>query len=75
MVKECPMVMNGLSTRENLNIIPLGSYCLIGMNWMENHHVVLDCYNNEFTCLDEEGNLRTIQGIPREVTIIEVSSL
>jgi hypothetical protein len=76
MVKECPMDMNGMSTREYLNIIPLGSYdCLIGMDWLEKHHVVLDCYNKAFTCLDEEGNLRTVQGIPRVVTIREVSSL
>jgi hypothetical protein len=27
MVKACPMDMNGLSTREYLNTIPLGSYC------------------------------------------------
>ena len=33
MVKECPMDMNGLSTRVYLNIIPLGSYeFLIGMD-------------------------------------------
>jgi hypothetical protein len=76
MVKACPMDMNGLSTREDLNIIPLGSYdFLIGMDWLDQHHVVLDCYNKEFTCLDEEGNLRTVQGIPRVVTIREISSL
>jgi hypothetical protein len=63
MVKECPMDMNGLSTREDLNIIPLGSYdFLIGMDWLDKHHVVLDCYNKAFTCLDEEGNLRTSSG-------------
>jgi hypothetical protein len=33
MVKACPMDMNGLSTKEYLNIIPLGSYdYLIGMD-------------------------------------------
>jgi hypothetical protein len=54
----------------------LGLYdCLIGMDWFEEHHVVLDCYNKEFTCLDEEGNIRSVQGIPRVVTIKEVSSL
>jgi hypothetical protein len=43
----------------------LGSYdCLIGMDWLHQHHVVLDCYNKALTCLDEEGNLRTVQGIP-----------
>jgi hypothetical protein len=45
MVKACPMDMNGLSTREDLNIIPLGSYdYLIGMDWLDQHHDVLDCY-------------------------------
>jgi hypothetical protein len=36
MVKSCPMEMNGLITREDLNILPLGSYdCIIGMDWLE----------------------------------------
>ena len=70
------MDMNGLSTREDLNIIPLGSYdCLISMDWLDQHHVVLDYYNKDFTFLDAEGNLRTVQGIPRVVTIREVSAL
>jgi hypothetical protein len=76
MVKEFPMDMNGLSTKEDFSIIPLGSYdFLIGMDWLEKHHVVLHCYNKAFTFLDEEGNLRIVQGIPRAVNIIEVSSL
>jgi hypothetical protein len=66
MVKACQMEMNGMCTKVDLNITPLGSYdFLIGMDWLDQHHVVLDCYNKEFTCLDEEGNLRIIQGIPR----------
>jgi len=76
MLKECPMDMNGLSTKEYLNIIPLGSYdCLIGMDWLDKHHAILDFYNKAFTCLDEEGHLRTIQSILRVVTIREVSAL
>jgi hypothetical protein len=70
------MEMNRLRTKTNLNIIPLGLYdYLIGMDWLDQHHVILDCYNKAFICLDEEGNLRTIQRIPRVVTIREVSSL
>jgi hypothetical protein len=62
--------MNGRSTKEDLNILPLGSYeCLIGMDWLDQHHVVLDCHKKEFTFLDEEGSLRTVKGIPRAVTI------
>jgi hypothetical protein len=55
MVKTCPMEMNGLHTKVDLNIIPLGSYdCLIGMDWLDENHAILECYNKEFTCLDEE---------------------
>jgi hypothetical protein len=76
LVKDCLMDMNGLNTKVDLNIIPLGSYgFLIGMDWLCKHHVVLDCYNKVFTCLDEEGNLRTVQGIPRTVSIREISAL
>jgi hypothetical protein len=76
MVKACPMEMNGLRTKVDLNIIPLGSYdCLIGMDWLEEHHVVLDCYNKAFTFLDERRNLTTVQGIPRVLTITEISAL
>jgi predicted aspartyl protease len=57
LVKSCPVDMNGLRTKVELNILPLGSYdCLIGMEWLEQHHAILDCRNKAFTCLDEEGN-------------------
>jgi hypothetical protein len=68
--KSCRVDMNGLNTKADLNIISLGSYeCLIGMYWLDQHHDVLDCHNKEFTCLDEEGNPKIVQGIPRVVTI------
>ena len=70
LVKSCPVDMNGLNTRDELNIIPLGSYdCLIGMDWLDQHHAILDYCSKAFTCLDEEGNRRTFQGIPRVVAI------
>jgi hypothetical protein len=70
LVKSCPVDMNGLSTKAELNILPLGSYeCLIGMDWLDQHHAILDCRNKEFTYLDEEGNWRTVQGIARAVAI------
>jgi hypothetical protein len=76
MVNSFPMDMNGLRTNANLNILPLGSYdFLIGSDWLDQHHVFLDCHNKEFTCLDEEGNLRIVQGIPREVIVIEISTM
>jgi hypothetical protein len=35
----------------------------------------LDFRNKEFICLDEEGNQRVIQGIPRAVTVREISTM
>ena len=55
-VRSCPINLNGLSTIVDTTIIPLGSYdSLIGMDWLEKHHVVLDCHNKKFTCLDGNG--------------------
>jgi hypothetical protein len=43
LVKSCPVDMNGLSTKEELNILPLGSYdCLMGMDLLDQHHAILD---------------------------------
>jgi predicted aspartyl protease len=76
LVKDCQIDMNGLNTKVDVNIIPLGSYdCLIGMDWLEKHHVVLDCYNKTITCLDEEGKQGKIQGIPRVVVVREISAM
>jgi hypothetical protein len=74
--KSCLVDMNGLSTKANLNILSLGSYdCLIWMDWLDQHHAILDYRNKAFTCLDEEGNQRVIQGIPRVVTVREISAM
>jgi hypothetical protein len=62
--------MNGINTKDDLNIILFGSYdCLIGMDSIEKNHVALDCYKNIFTCFDEEGNSRIVQGIPRPIFV------
>jgi hypothetical protein len=50
MFKEFPMEMNGLHTKVDFNIIPLGSYdFLIGMDSLDEHQVVLECYNKAFS--------------------------
>ena len=60
-VKVCPLEINGMKAFEDLKIIPLESYdVLIGMDWLDAHHAVLDCHNKTYTCLDEEGNQVTI---------------
>jgi hypothetical protein len=76
LVKSYSMDMKGMSTKNELNILPLGSYdCLIGMDWLDQNHALLDFRNKRFTCLDEEGNQVTIQGIPRVVAVREISGM
>ena len=39
-VERFPLVMNGLVTYVDLNVLPLGSYdVLIGMDWLKSHRV------------------------------------
>jgi hypothetical protein len=61
MVNSCLMDMNGLNTMTYLNILYLGSYdCLIGMDWLDHHHAILEYHNKAFNFLDEEGSLRKV---------------
>ena len=75
-VDKCPLVMNGLVTCVDLNVLPLGSYdVLIGMDWLEAHRVKLDSYNKTFECMDEEGNPVVVKGILKVVLGRQVSSM
>ena len=70
------MVMNRLVTCVDMNVLPLGSYdVLIGIDWLEDHRVKLDCYNKAFECLDEERNSRVVKGIPKVISVRQVSTM
>ena len=72
----CPLEINGMKTFIDLNIIPLGSYdVLIGMEWLDANHAILNCHNKTNTYLDEEGNRVTIKGIPRPISMRKFLSL
>jgi hypothetical protein len=76
LVKDCPIDMNGLGTKVDVNIVPLGSYdYLIGMDWLEKHHDVLECYNKTIISLNEGGKQGKIQGIPRDVVVREILTM
>ena len=71
-----PLDMNGLFTYADMNIFPLGSYdILIGMDWLEMHRGKLDYYNKTFECLNEEGKLRVVRGIPKVISIRQASTM
>ena len=76
MVEKCPLVVNGLITYVDMNMLPLGSYdVLIGMDWLEYHKVKLDCYNKNFECTDKQGNLVVVKGIPKVILVRQVSAI
>jgi hypothetical protein len=76
MVRGCSISLNVVNTNVDLNIISLGSYdILIGMDWMDKHPVVLDCHGNAFRFLDGDGKQSTMKGVPRPISIREISAL
>jgi hypothetical protein len=76
LVKYFLVSMNRVGTKTDLNIIPLRSYdFLISMDFLDNYRVDLDCYNKDFTCLDEEGNSSKMQGVPRPISTRDISTL
>ena len=76
LVRKCPLGMNGLNTVADLNIIPLGSYhVLIGMDWLESHHAILDCHGKIITCLSDEGHQALVKGIPRPISLQKITAL
>jgi hypothetical protein len=76
MVKSFSISLNGVNTSVDINIIPLGSYdILIGKDWLENHHGVLDCHIKTFTCLDGDRKQSIVKGVPRPISIREISAL
>ena len=69
-VKDCEVNLNGFPTRVNMNILPLISYgILISMDWLEQHHVILDFLQKSILCTDNQGNQVKIQGIPKKVYV------
>jgi hypothetical protein len=76
MVRGCSISMNGVNTNIDLNILQLG-YCdiLIGMVWLDKNHVVLDCHNKTFTCIDEEGKQSIVKGVTIPISIRYISTL
>ena len=45
------------------------------MYWLDKHRVILNYYDKTFSCLDDESNTIVIKGIPRKITVREISAL
>ena len=55
--------MDQFETFVKLNVLPLGSYdILIGMDWLEQHRVILHRYDKTFTCINNDGKPISVKG-------------
>jgi hypothetical protein len=45
------------------------------MDWMDNHHVILDYHNKKFKCFDEERKQSLVKVIPRPISIRKILAL
>ena len=75
-VKNCAVTMDQFETFVKINVLPLGSYdILIGMDWLEQHRVVLNCFDKTFSCINNDGELINVKEIPRKIAIRHISAL
>ena len=62
--------MNKFETCVKINVLLLvSSHGLIGMDCLEHHWVVLNCFDKTFTSLNNEGETVIVKGIPRKTSI------
>ena len=43
------------------------------MDWLEKHRVILNCLDKTFTCVDDKGNHVKIIGIPKIISVQQIS--
>ena len=69
-VNTCIVKRDQFETSVKINVLPLGSYdMLIGMDWLEQHRVVLNYFDKTFTCVSNDRELINVKGIPRKTTV------
>ena len=70
LVKLFEMDLNYLKTSADLIILPLVAYnIMLGMDWLEKQHVILDCLNKNLTCIDDQGNYNVVYGVDKKISI------
>ena len=69
-VFDCMIRMKYFSTSTNLRVIPLGLYDIVfGMDWLEQHQVVMNCKDKTINCIDDFGSAKVIDGVKRPIFV------
>ena len=45
------------------------------MDWLESHYAILDCRDKVISCLNDDGQQVEVKGIPRPVSLGQISAL
>jgi hypothetical protein len=48
---------------------------IIGMDWLEAHRALVDCFKKRVLCVNDEGRLVEIQGVRRKVLLRFISTM
>jgi hypothetical protein len=64
------------TTRLKVYVTDLGAYDLIiGMDWLEAHRALVDCFAKRVLCVDDEGRPVEIPGVQRKVSFCFISTM
>ena len=69
-VKNCIVMIGNVSTKMKLYTTTLGAYDLIvGMDWLESHHALVECYEEKVFCNNDFGEPIEIAGHKRDISL------
>jgi hypothetical protein len=75
-IANCIVDLGVCTTRLKVYVTTLGAYDLIiGMDWLEAHRALVDCFAKRVLCVDDEGRIVEIQGVQRRVSLRFISSM
>ena len=75
-IANCEVKIQDHVARINLNILPLGLYyMIIGMDWLENYKLILNCFDKTFTYVVDDQIVRKIGGISKLVSLRQISTM
>jgi hypothetical protein len=69
-VDNCLVDLGVYTTRLKVYITALGTYeLIIGMDLLQSHRAMVDCFTKRVLCFDDEGRLVAIHGVWRKVSL------
>jgi hypothetical protein len=75
-IDNCLVYLGVCTTKLKVYITSLGAYNLIiGMDWLEAHRAMVDCFTKRVLCVDDEGRPVEIHSVRRKVSLCFISPM